>query len=538
MIPTFDSTFLVEDIHDPALKLWSKSDCKIKEEETSSEGSSKSRIETEIAGMNQNSNWFGSKNGVPSSQWNHQKYDDDDNFSDEDSVKASQGYVSSLFSWTSDLRSLAVCVKQTAGDVAQFVHHAAMNVANEIALMDEFEQREEEEKRRKLEMEDQNKDRQHLVDSYPGKTNHDYDMFCRNHLLPWHISKKDESDSNMVEFNSYELRYDEDMELKSKILEICRSSFYEDILQLQKLSHDDGDDDFVLDDKWVHLILRLIKIDNNLFLRIQEFIKNVKNNQQITAKQYDEDSCFCRESSASKEKNDFRSHHVFVSEITKPFWNFYFRQVAEIRKDHLSSLDCTDKHDKSVDYSTSTEKFIKSKECITNTLRFENSTDTFNQDIGSSVINNGTCSLEIGPNRSNIYGKAEDEECGSENSLVVTDDDVEESEEEDIAVAMKNNVMIESLIVPNTIGKHVVESATPTGTNPNFPSSFEQGQQGDMFPEDIDDDIDESSYVFCIHKEIGDMALNRCSSKLVIASAPASANSISSLVIVDAATLH
>lgn len=551
MIPTFDSTFLVEDIHDPALGIWSKSSLKQKDEEKSSDKENNSMTEAKVANSNQNCDRFVSENFVSTSPWYHQRFGEDaydselnqdsDNFSDDGSTKGNPGFVGSLFSWTSDIRSLAVCFQQTAGDVAHFVHTAAMNVAHEIALMDECEQREEEERLRRAIIHENEKYREDQRDKYSlFEPIHDYDLFCRNHLLPWHVPKISESpDASKVVLNRYDHHYDEDLKLKSKILAISSSSFYEKVLQQQLESHDD--DDFLLDDKWVHLILRLIKIDNNLFIRIQEFITNSRKHQESTISNPDDDGYdFSRKSSIL---NDFSLCHVFVSEKTKHFWNYYFRQVAQIRKDHLMSLNSTGIM-KSVisseDDRITSQDHDKSGECKENNsscVDVEENTLSFNND--SNGINNDISNFGIVPSISNENDEQQHDECGSQNSLVVTDDDVEESDEENIVVDMKYNLMIPSIVLPNTIGNNAIRSTTMISPVKNlyFSTPFQQGEQDDRFLDD-DDDIDESSYVFCIHKDINnsDMPRSLYCNKLDIASAPTSANSLSSLVIVDAPT--
>jgi hypothetical protein len=55
------------------------------------------------------------------------------------------GSSSLVGGWLSDFRSLAICIKDTAGDVASFVHTTALTVAHEITMLDdEYQQQQEE----------------------------------------------------------------------------------------------------------------------------------------------------------------------------------------------------------------------------------------------------------------------------------------------------------------------------------------------------------------------------------------------------------
>jgi hypothetical protein len=122
-----------------------------------------------------------------------------------------------------DFRTLAITLRETAGGVVSFVHRSAINVAHEIALLEEVD------------------------DLVADESNLEAEPLH----LPWEIENE-------------EGVYKEDEYLKKRIMDLSEreSTFMEPFSS--HATEEEDNDDFVLDDARVHIIRQLLKIDHQL----------------------------------------------------------------------------------------------------------------------------------------------------------------------------------------------------------------------------------------------------------------------------------
>lgn len=187
------------------------------------------------------------------------------------SVTGGESYSEEETGWLggigADFRTLALTLRETAGGVVSFVHRSAINVANEIALLEEED------------------DLNYDISNLDVEPLH----------LPWELKNEDGN-------------YEEDEDLKKRILVLSKSeiSFSKPFLSRKTEDHDR--DDFVLDDARAHVIRQLLKIDPQL------------------------SSMHARLSGRN-----------VVREIT--FWHNYFYACGETRKEYLRELELNGNQD-------------------------------------------------------------------------------------------------------------------------------------------------------------------------------------------------
>jgi hypothetical protein len=128
-----------------------------------------------------------------------------------------------------DFRTLAMTLRETAGGVVSFVHRSAINVANEIALLEE-------------------------EDYLAAASDESNSGNCEPLHLPWEIKKNVEGE------------YAESEELKKRILDLSmrESNFMKPVSSRTTKNEDEEDDDFVLDNARVQIIRHLLKVDPQL----------------------------------------------------------------------------------------------------------------------------------------------------------------------------------------------------------------------------------------------------------------------------------